>query len=175
VISATHRDLDQAVAQGSFRQDLFYRLNVLRIDVPPLRERREDVPLLAQHFLRLAAEKRGSSAAFTPAALEALAACPWPGNVRQLENSVERLALAAGGGSIDVDDLPVVLRDTADSLEPALFQGLPPLEEVEKRYLRHVLEAVNGNRRRAAEVLGIDRRTLYRMAERLGLGLGEER
>jgi DNA-binding NtrC family response regulator len=173
VIAATHRDLERATVEGTFRQDLFYRLHVFAIRVPPLRERRQDVPLLATHFLAGFASRGGGAATLTPAALAALAAHDWPGNVRELENTLERLAVEARGGTIDVADLPPAFRERPPSLEEPLFTGLPSLEEVEKRYLRHVLSAVKGNRSRAAEVLGIDRRTLYRMAERFGLELGD--
>jgi DNA-binding NtrC family response regulator len=174
VIAATHRDLERAAREGTFRQDLFYRLHVFAIRIPPLRERREDVPLLAAHFLaRLAGRGRGA-VSLTPAAVAALAAYDWPGNVRELENTLERLAVEARGGTIDVPDLPPAFRERKAALEEPLFAGLPSLEEMEKRYLRHVLAAVKGNRSRAAEVLGIDRRTLYRMAERFGIDLGED-
>jgi DNA-binding NtrC family response regulator len=174
VIAATHRDLERAAKEGTFRQDLYYRLHVLSIRVPPLRERREDVPLLAAHFLTgIAASGRGA-VSLTPAAVAALAAHDWPGNVRELENALERLAVETRGGTIDVSDLPPAFRERKASLEEPLFTGLPSLEELEKRYLRHVLSAVKGNRSRAAEVLGIDRRTLYRMAARFGMDVGED-
>ena len=175
VVAATHRDLERAVKEGGFRQDLFYRLDVFSIRVPPLRDRREDVPLLTRHFLAVFAERGRPRVALTPAATVALAAHDWPGNVRELENTLERLAVAARGGTIDVPDLPESLRGRrAPAMEEAVFAGLPSLDEMEKRYLRHVLAAVRGNRSRAAEVLGIDRRTLYRMAERFGLDLGDD-
>ena len=174
VIAATHRDLEQAAREGTFRQDLFYRLHVFAIRVPPLRDRREDVPLLVAHFLAGFASRGRGGVSLTPAAVAALAAHDWPGNVRELENTLERLAVEARGGTIDVADLPPFFRERPPALEEPLFTGLPSLEEVEKRYLRHVLAAVKGNRSRAAEVLGIDRRTLYRMAERFGIDLGEE-
>ena len=174
VIAATHRDLERAAVEGTFRRDLFYRLHVFAIHVPPLRERREDVPLLAAHFLAGFASRGRDAASLTPAALAALAAHDWPGNVRELENTLERLAVEARGGTIDVADLPPAFRERKASLEEPLFAGLPSLEEMEKRYLRHVLAAVKANRSRAAEVLGIDRRTLYRMAERFGIDLGED-
>jgi DNA-binding NtrC family response regulator len=174
VIAATHRDLERAAVEGTFRQDLFYRLHVFAIRVPPLRERREDVPLLAAHFLAGFASRGRGAASLTPGALAALAAHDWPGNVRELENTLERLAVEARGGAIDVADLPPAFRERPVSLEEPLFTGLPSLEELEKRYLRHVLSEVRGNRSRAAEILGIDRRTLYRMAERFGLDLGED-
>jgi DNA-binding NtrC family response regulator len=174
VIAATHRDLERAAREGSFRQDLFYRLHVFAIRVPPLRERREDIPVLAAHFLAGFASRGRGAASLTPGALAALAAHDWPGNVRELENTLERVAVEARGGTIDVADLPPAFRERPPSLEEPLFAGLPRLEELEKRYLRHVLAAVKGNRSRAAEVLGIDRRTLYRMAERFGLDLGDD-
>jgi DNA-binding NtrC family response regulator len=174
VIAATHRDLERAAREGSFRQDLFYRLHVFAIRVPPLRERREDIPLLAAHFLAGFASRGRGAASLTPGAVAALAAHDWPGNVRELENTLERLAVEARGGTIDVPDLPPAFRERKASLEEPLFAGLPSLEEMEKRYLRHVLAEVKGNRSRAAEVLRIDRRTLYRMAERFGIDLGED-
>jgi DNA-binding NtrC family response regulator len=174
VIAATHRDLERSAREGSFRQDLFYRLHVFAIHVPPLRERREDIPLLAAHFLAGLVSRGRDAASLTPGAVAALAAYDWPGNVRELENTLERLAVEARGGTIDVADLPPAFRERKASLEEPLFTGLPSLEEMEKRYLRHVLSAVKSNRSRAAEVLGIDRRTLYRMAERFGIDLGED-
>jgi len=174
VIAATHRDLERSAREGSFRQDLFYRLHVFAIHVPPLRERREDIPLLAAHFLAGLVSRGRDAASLTPGAVAALAAYDWPGNVRELENTLERLAVEARGGTIDVADLPPAFRERKASLEEPLFTGLPTLDEMEKRYLRHVLAAVKGNRSRAAEALGIDRRTLYRMAERFGIDLGED-
>jgi DNA-binding NtrC family response regulator len=174
VVAATHRDLERGAREGRFREDLFYRLHVFVIKVPPLRERREDVPLLAAHFLARSAGRGRGAAALTPEALSALAAHDWPGNVRELENTLERLVAEARGGTIDVPDLPASFRGRSAPLVEPLFAGLPSLEELEKRYLRHVLAEVKGNRSRAAEVLGIDRRTLYRMAERFGIQLDEE-
>ena len=133
------------------------------------------MPLLANHFLAVFASRGRPHATLTPAATAALAAHDWPGNVRELENTLERLAVSARGGTIDAADLPAAMRERrAPAMEEALFTGLPTLDEVEKRYLRHVLTTVRGNRSRAAEVLGIDRRTLYRMAERFGLDLGDD-
>jgi DNA-binding NtrC family response regulator len=174
VIAATHRDLERGVREGRFRQDLFYRLHVFSVHVPPLRERRADVPLLAAHFLAAFRAKGRGAASLSAGALAALAGHDWPGNVRELENTLERLVAEARGGTIDVPDLPPAFKERPASLEEPLFTGLPSLEEMEKRYLRHVLAEVKGNRSRAAEVLGIDRRTLYRMAERFGLDLGED-
>jgi DNA-binding NtrC family response regulator len=173
VIAATNRDLEAVSLTGAFRRDLFFRLNVMEIDVPPLRERREDVAPLVGHFLTAVAPRAGGLARMTPAAVQQLAQRSWPGNVRQLENTIERLALAARGGLIDVEDLPSVelpMTPHADASRPEqLFGDLPTLADLEGRYLRHVLRAVGDNRSRAARVLGVDRRTLYRMAERHGL------
>jgi DNA-binding NtrC family response regulator len=171
VVAATNVDLEKEVAEQRFRQDLFYRLSVIVIRVPPLRERSADVPLLAAQFLQNACGRAGRSVQFAPAALNALASYAWPGNVRELENTVERLVLFSRGSSIDVSDLPPAFHGVQPGLGERLFEGLPPLDEVERRYLLHVLNAVGGNRTRAAEVMGIDRRTLYRMAERFGVEL----
>jgi DNA-binding NtrC family response regulator len=171
VIAATNRDLEASSLSGAFRRDLFFRLNVMEIRVPPLRERRDDVPLLVSHFLKTVAPRAGGLARVTPAAVADLGQRPWPGNVRQLENTIERLALTARGGLIDIEDLPPAETPAvAGGANPdQLFGDLPTLAELEGRYLRHVLRAVDGNRSRAARILGVDRRTLYRMAERYGL------
>ncbi len=172
VVAATNTDLEKAVADARFRQDLFYRLSVIVIRLPPLRDRREDIPILIEQFLRNACARTGRQVTIAPAALEALTRHRWPGNVRELENTIERLVVFSRGGRIDLEDLPPSLTN-APSLDDRLFQDLPTLEEVERRYLLHVLQAVGGNRSRAAESLGIDRRTLYRMAERFGIDLKE--
>lgn len=177
VIAATNRNLEEEVKAGRFREDLYYRLSVITLRVPPLRERREDIPLLAHHFLRRICEETGKLATLSEKALELLKSYEWSGNVRELENSIEHAVLHSRGQIITEDDLPSRLRSQREP-EPALgenfFSGLPSLEEMERRYLIHVLEAVGGNRTRAAEVLQIDRRTLYRMAERLGIKLDSE-
>jgi DNA-binding NtrC family response regulator len=174
VLAATNVELEKTVAEQRFRQDLFYRLSVVVIRVPPLRERRADIPLLMGQFLLNACSRAGRRVEFTPAAIEALTSCDWPGNVRELENTVERLVLFSRGAAVDVADLPPHVLGAPRRLDEKLFAGLPPLDEVERRYLAHVLENVGGNRTRAAEVMGIDRRTLYRMAERFGMDLKEE-
>jgi DNA-binding NtrC family response regulator len=171
VVAATNVELEKEVTEQRFRQDLFYRLSVVVIRVPPLRERRADIPLLVSQFLENACGRAGRTVTFTPSAMEAIAAHSWPGNVRELENTVERLVLFSRGAVVDASDLPPAFHDTAPEIGDRLFAGLPPLDEVERRYLVHVLEAVGGNRTRAADVMGIDRRTLYRMAERFGIDL----
>lgn len=181
VVAATNRDLEQQVKAGQFREDLFYRLSVVTLQVPPLRERRSDIPLLAERFLRVASEDAGRRLHFSEAALSLLVAYDWPGNVRELENTVERAALRARGTEVVAEDLPGKMqtgeaRARAASRSPLqnLFADLPSLDELERRYLTFVLESVGGNRTRAAEVLRIDRRTLYRMAERFGIKLDGE-
>jgi DNA-binding NtrC family response regulator len=175
VVAATNRDLEKEVRAGAFREDLFYRLSVVTIRVSPLRERRSDIPLLAEHFLRAAAGKVGRGRLkLSEETLKLLVAYHWPGNVRELESFVEYAALHARGSEVMPEDLPAKLqtdevRAASRSPLPALFEDLPSLDEIERRYLLHVLKMVGGNRTRAAEILGVDRRTLYRMAERFGI------
>jgi DNA-binding NtrC family response regulator len=172
VVAATNVDLEREVAAQRFRQDLFYRLSVIVIRVPALRDRREDIPLLIQTFLQNACARAGKRIELSPAAISALTAYRWPGNVRELENTIERLVVFSRGSVIDVSDLP--FKATGPDLHERLFADLPSLDEIERRYLLHVIEQVGGNRTRAAEVLGIDRRTLYRMAERFSIDLKED-
>jgi DNA-binding NtrC family response regulator len=174
IVAATNVDVERAVAEGKFRQDLFYRLGVVIITLPPLRERRDDVPLLIERFLKAASSKAAKQVELTPTAIDALAGYHWPGNVRELENVIERLVVFSRGSRIDAGDLPPTVTPRAPVLEKRLFDDLPTLEEIERRYLLHVLEQVGHNRTRAAEVMGIDRRTLYRMAERFGIPLAEQ-
>jgi len=181
VVSATNRDLEREVKAGRFREDLFYRLSVVCLRVPPLRERRSDIPLLAERFLRAASENAGRGRLrISEGALNRLVAYDWPGNVRELESAVEYAALHARGSEVAAEDLPPKLQSAevrqAASRSPlaALYEDLPPLDELERRYLQHVLEATGGNRTRTAEILGIDRRTLYRMAARFQLKLDED-
>jgi DNA-binding NtrC family response regulator len=174
VVAATNRDLEKEVAAGRFREDLFYRLNVFTLRPPPLRERRSDIPLLADRFLRASRDNVGRVLRFMEETIKVLVAYNWPGNVRELESAVEYAALRARGTEIAPEDLPPKLqseeaRAAARSPLAALYDDLPLLEELERRYLLHVLKVVGGNRTRAAEVMGIDRRTLYRMAERFGV------
>ncbi len=159
VVAATHRDLDRAVQDGSFRQDLYYRFNVFNIQLPPLRERRGDIPMLAAHFLELSARKMGRSAVdFTAHALACLQRHDWPGNVRELENTVERAVVLQQGTHIGVDDLPL----PSDGEGPASRAALSPsLAEVEHVHIERILRETKGNISQAARVLGIDRVTLY--------------
>ncbi|MGE3277509.1 MAG: sigma-54-dependent transcriptional regulator [Vicinamibacterales bacterium] len=174
IVAATNVDVEKAVTDGQFRQDLYYRLGVVVITLPPLRDRREDVPLLVQRFLHAAAAKAGKNVDISPGALEALTNYHWPGNVRELENTIERLVVFSRTSRIEASELPAAIAAPASQDPTRLFEGLPTLDEIERRYLLHVLEQVAGNRTRAAEVMGIDRRTLYRMAERFGITLKED-
>jgi transcriptional regulator with PAS, ATPase and Fis domain len=177
VVAATNVELQEAVSAGRFRQDLYYRLSVLVIRVPALRARREDIPLLVELFLQGACGRAGRRVALGTDALNRLVEYDWPGNVRELENTIERLVLTTRGHEITSDDVqfgaPAEAKPARAELQTRMFEGLPTLDDLERRYLMHVLEAVGGNRTRAAEALGIDRRTLYRMAERFGLVMPE--
>ncbi|CAN5312021.1 acetoacetate metabolism transcriptional regulator AtoC [soil metagenome] len=175
VIAATNSDLEELCNQGAFRRDLFYRLNVINIHVPPLRERRDDIPLLVAHLLRKHSTGDQPPPVVEGSALNRLVSYSWPGNVRELENVIERAITLNRDGRITPDDLPPKVRSDAtphvskeDELAD-LFAGLPSIDEVERRYLLHVLEATGGNRKRAAEIIGISRRTIYRMAARFGI------
>ena len=174
IMGATNRDLERAVADQQFRADLYYRLGVIVIRLPPLRERRDDIPLLVAAFLKAACTRVGRTMSLSAAALDVLLAYDWPGNVRQLENTVERIVVFSAGSVVSPEDLPALLHHHSREVPAGLFENLPTLEEVERRYIEHVLQTVRRNRTRAADVLGIDRRTLYRMAERYGITLGDE-
>jgi DNA-binding NtrC family response regulator len=171
VVAATNRNLEEAQQQGLFRPDLFYRLNVVPIQLPPLRERRDDVEMLALHFLQHAATRLGRRFdGIEPASLDHLRACAWPGNIRQLQNVVEHSAVLCDGPQLCVSASLVADRRTA-AATPA---GKPrlTLEEMKRRYIRHVLATTRGNMPRAATLLGIDRRSLYRMVERYRIERG---
>ncbi len=178
VIAATNSNLEELCERGAFRRDLFYRLNVIQIHVPPLRERRDDIPLLVSYLLRKHTPEGQTPPSVEEDTMQRLISYSWPGNVRELENVVERAVTLNRDGRITLEDLPAKVRGGkvgasdretgADDLAD-LFAGLPSLDEVERRYLLHVLEATGGNRKRAAEIIGISRRTIYRMAARLGI------
>jgi DNA-binding NtrC family response regulator len=170
IIAATNRDLEEAIEEKRFREDLYFRLNVIQIALPPLRSRAGDVLLLAQHFLEGAARRAGKALTgiAAPAAAK-LAEYTWPGNVRELQNCMERAATLARFEQVILDDLPERIRDYRSSHvlvtgdDPAEFA---PMEEVERRYVLRVLEAVGGNKTTAARILGFERKTLYRKLER---------
>ncbi len=157
IVAATNKDLAEGARTGVFREDLFFRLNVLGIEVPPLRDRGDDVLLLARHFLKkFASEASGAPPSMTQAVLEALRVWPWPGNVRELENVIRRGVVLGEGDTFDLIDLPPTMRFTA----PRPGRTLRTLAEVEEEHVLGVLAAVGGNKTRAAAVLGIDRKTL---------------
>ena len=165
MIAASNRNLAELVAEGKFREDLFYRLRVIEIDLPPLREREEDIPLLVKHFLQKLGAEAGRTLTISPEALSALVAYPWPGNVRELLNTLESIAALNRSGVVTVQDLPAKLRiggENSTSIE-ALFAGLPSLEELGRRYLAYVLKVTEYNKSQAADILGISRNTIYRM------------
>jgi two-component system, NtrC family, response regulator AtoC len=174
VVAATNQNLEEAVSRGEFRQDLYYRLNVVAILLPPLRERVEDIPLLARHFLQHYSQESGKSiTVISDKAMELLCAYSWPGNIRELENAVEQAVALSYQPVLTPDDLPAV-RDHAaaksfqnDSQNGQfLFADSPTLEEVKKRYMLYTLKHAGGNISRTAKILNIDRRSLYRMLTR---------
>ena len=175
ILASTHRDLPAMVEAGSFREDLFYRLNVLSITVPPLRERKEDVTPIATHFLAQFGKELGRSfAGFTDAAATALEAHPWPGNVRELRNVIERAAILAHDGTVRPEHLSLEsTRTTAPKTAPGTGPALPltslRLKDLEEALVRHALDSCAGNRSLAARELGINRTTLYAKLKAYGL------
>ncbi|MCA1850471.1 MAG: sigma-54 dependent transcriptional regulator, partial [Acidobacteria bacterium] len=168
IVCATNRDLEKEVSEGRFREDLFYRLNVIEIHLPPLRERREDIPLLARHFIkRTARQQQQPEKPIAPAAISALINYSWPGNVRELQNAIER-AFTLSGDEIDLESLPPRVREAASPASSIRDpDGLrPTLAEIERRYIFETLAAVNQDKTRAANILGIDLSTLYRKLKR---------
>jgi DNA-binding NtrC family response regulator len=168
LVAATNRDLEEEVRRGTFRGDLYYRLNVISVRLPALRERADDVPLLADAFLRKVAERRGEEPKQLAAeALDALVAYQWPGNVRELENAVERAVILSSGRTIPLSALPE--RITERRAEPLITErppATPTLEAIERAYIAWVLQNEGGNKTRTAEALGIDPSTLYRKLAR---------
>jgi two-component system response regulator HydG len=172
IVAATNKDLAAEVRSGRFREDLFYRLNVIAVRLPPLRERREDIPLLASAFLRRIADKNGKVlSGFAPAALAALEAYPWPGNVRELEHAIERAVVLSCGSLVEEGDLPEVVRNatgTAAGAHPgtiAVPLGMP-MDDVERLVIRETLRHTRGDKTLAAQLLGIAPRTIYRKLDR---------
>jgi len=173
-LAASNRDMNQILKQGQFREDLYYRLAVVRIDLPALEERREDIPLLAGHFLRRFNEKNGLHVTLDPAAVQLLQQRPWPGNVRELENTVNRLAIFAPTGEITLADVEAETErapDETEEVSPAAPAAPDRLLELERQHILQILKQTGGNRSEAARRLGIERKTLYRKALRLGIDL----
>ena len=166
VVVATNRDLRKLVADGGFRDDLYYRLNVVTITMPPLRERASDIPLLAQHFLEVFARRSGRAIKrLAPESVALLTGYRWPGNVRELEHVIERATALSASETLLPDDFPPHLGEERDRAPRLPADGMT-LEDVKRWYVNKVLEESGGNKLRAAELLGIDRRTLYRILER---------
>jgi len=171
IIAATNRDLEEEIKRGSFRRDLFYRLNVIAIHLPPLRDRRDDIPVLAEAFLQGAASQRGEAPKrLSEDALEMLMEYAWPGNVRELENALERAVILSAGPVIGVTALPERLAERrAEPLVAERPTPNPTLETIERAYILWVLQSEQGNKTRAAETLGIDPSTLHRKLARYGV------
>ncbi len=171
VLAATNRDLEDEIRRGGFRTDLYYRLNVIALHLPPLRDRRDDIPILAETFLaRTGAGRQEEPKELTAAAMEMLQSYAWPGNVRELENALERAAILTPGRSIDVDALPDRVRERKSApLVSDRAPHNPTMETVERAYILWVLQSEGGNKTRAAEILGIDPSTLYRKLSRYGV------
>jgi two-component system response regulator HydG len=176
VIAATNKDLKDQINEGAFREDLYYRLNVVELKVPPLSERKEDIPLLARHFLEtFAAKNRKEIKGFTPGAMDNLIHYDWPGNVRELMNAVERAVVLARSSYLDESDFPF-MKDSfpekngegSTSPETPILRGEAPLEEIEKAAILKTLEAANGNKSEAARRLGITRKTLHKKLKAYG-------
>ncbi len=168
IIAATNKNLEKELAENRFRKDLFYRLNVIEINLPPLRERREDIPLLVKHFIaRIAREQNVSEKPIKPEAMSALVNYNWQGNIRELQNAIER-AFILSGEEIRLENLPPKIKiNLGNNFEMRDPEGLrPTLEEMERRYILEILESVGDDKTTAAEILGIDLSTLYRKLKR---------
>jgi two-component system response regulator HydG len=176
LLAATNVNLGEEVKAGRFREDLFYRLNVIPVHVPPLRDRRDDVPLLVQHFVQVYADKNAKQiTGCTPAALAKLVDYPWPGNVRELENAIERAVVLTRSPMIDEDALPREIRDAESAVIGGHALSFPigtPLAEIEMRVIRETLRHTRGDKRLAAKLLGIATRTIYRRLEDEAGGAG---
>jgi two-component system response regulator HydG len=173
IIAATNRNLLQEIEARRFREDLYYRLNVVTLNMPPLRDRREDIPLLAQHFLKMFAEKnRKRINGFTPQAMDRLLKYDWPGNVRELMNAVERGVVLSRSDYLDEQELALILKDTPFSGEISPKDATPtdmPLDEVEKATILKTLELTGGNKSEAARRLGVTRKTLHKKLKMYGV------
>jgi len=167
IVAATNKDLREEVKRGRFREDLYYRFAVIEISIPPLRERKEDISLLVEHFLR--ASENGQRLRMTKETLNCLLAYPWPGNIRELRNTIERLAVLADGEVFTIESLPRGIVNFSQPETPAEMPRDLPLHEVERLYILRTLKLYRGNKRKAAAVLGIDTKTLYNKLRRYGV------
>jgi DNA-binding NtrC family response regulator len=169
IIAATHKDLKAAIKNGGFREDLYYRLSVIPILIPPLRHRTEDIPLLAEHFLNHYAPTNNPKVkAISSEAMAALLRMPWEGNVRELENVIERAVVLCRTEAIEPVDLPSIETTDSEAIFAQATTQLPSLDELERRYMKFVLEKVGGKKEKAAQILGVNRRTLYRKEREYG-------
>jgi transcriptional regulator with PAS, ATPase and Fis domain len=171
LLSASNKDLKDMVARREMRDDLYYRLNVVTIHVPPLRERAEDIPLLVDHFVKLSSERLGKRMSVHPDAVARLQAHSWPGNIRELAHVIESAVALSARPVLTADDFQIV-PTRREGPAPAETGPLVTLEEMEKEHIRQVLTATRGNKQAAAEILGIDRKTLYRKCLKFGLEEG---
>jgi two-component system response regulator HydG len=163
ILAASNENVEKAIERGALREDLYYRLNVVRLDIPPLRDRPDDVPLLARHFMALHAERNGRAmSAIAADAVEALQNWSWPGNVRELENAIERAVVLSRDDVLDAGDLPPALRNHQDAPDRLVFSVGSPLKAVERRMIEATLRQVGGDKVLAADLLGITARTIYR-------------
>ena len=170
LIAATNRDLKTMVDAGDFREDLYYRLYVVAIQMPPLRDRRTDIPLLINHYLATFNEENEKQfEGLTPDALDLLSSYEWPGNVRELRNLIERMVVMARGPRLTVRDIPIQIREGTGQIVAVRKGGEHSLQEAERTMIQKALKTSNGNRTRAAELLGISRRTLHRKINEYGL------
>ena len=169
ILSATHKDLKEAIRDGRFREDLYYRLSVIPLVLPALREREEDIPLLAEHFLQKYSAANGRQIkGFTKAAMNKLLRLRWDGNVRELENLVERLVVLTQGEWIDVGDIPGAEVESPEQFLRGAIRDFPTISQLEERYIRVILDKTGGHKEKAAQILGINRRTLYRKEREYG-------
>jgi two-component system response regulator HydG len=163
VVDETNRDLAAEVAAGRFREDLYYRLNVIAITSPPLRSRPGDVPLLVEHFLRVFGQRNGKGPfTVSAAAMEKLSRYPWPGNVRELENTLERAVVLARNTALDLGDFPKSMVEAEHARQELVIPIGTPLEEIERAVIRETLRVTGGDKRLTAQLLGIATRTIYR-------------
>jgi len=170
LVAATNKDLKKLVSEGKFRDDLFYRLSVVTIDLPPLRERRDDIPLLVKAFLdEFGRENSKQVRELTPEALNVLLAYDWPGNVRELRNAIEQMVVLARAERLTVRDMPAAIRGSADLTKINVVRAGMTVEEAERQLIVQALKETNGNRTKAAQKIGISRRTLHRKLKEFGL------
>ena len=167
LITATNRSLEEMMRSGEFREDLYYRLNVFSIHIPPLRERKVDISLLVDHFIKNSSIVPKRQSRLTPEAMRVLQNYPWPGNARELQNVIERALILCDGATVDPDHLPMGIRVRPDFQGEEASDQLPTLDDVEKRYIRQVLDQCKGHRQKASEILGISERNLYRKLKEL--------